>query len=85
MCSECSLLLAEEPCSYSLAAKQKMWRDEMHEVISAILRNKTWSMVKSRRDINPIGVKWVFQVKKGSVGKIVRHKARLLVKGYAHK
>ena len=42
-------------------------------------------MVKPRRDINPIGVKWVFRVKKDSVGKIVRHIARLVVKGYAQK
>ena len=42
-------------------------------------------MVKPRRDINPIGVKWVFRVKKDSVGKIVRHIVRLVVKGYDQK
>ena len=85
MCSELSLLSTEEPSSYSLAAKQKVWRDAIQEEISVILRNKTWTVVKSRRDINPIGVKWAFQVKKDSMGKIVRHKARLVVKGYAQK
>ena len=57
----------------------------MQEEISAILRNKTWTEVKPRRDVNPIGVKWVFRAKKDSMRNIVRHKARLVVKGYAQK
>ena len=52
----------------------------MQEEISAILRNKTWIVVKLRRDVNPIGVKWVFRVKKDNMGK-----KRLVVKGYIKK
>ena len=74
LCSEFSLLLAEEPSSFSLAAKQEVWRDAMKEEISAILKNKTWIVVK------PIGVKWVFRVKKDNIGKVVRYKGRLVVK-----
>ena len=83
MCCESSLLSAEEPSSYSLAEKQEVWRDAMKKEILAILRNKTWIVVKPRRD--PIGVKWVFQVKKDNMGKVVRHKARLVMEGYAQK
>ena len=57
----------------------------MQEEISAILRNKTWTEVKPRRDVNPIGVKWVFRAKEDNMRNIVRHKARLVVKGYAQK
>ena len=71
LCSEFSLLLAEEPSSYSLAAKQEVWRDAMKEEISAIMRNNTWTTVKPRKDISPIGVKWVFRVKKDNMRKIV--------------
>ena len=60
--------------------KKKVWRDAMQEEISAILRNKTWIVVKLRRDVNPIGVKWVFRVKKDNMGK-----TRLVVKGYIKK
>ena len=76
MCSESSLLSAEEPSSYSLAAKQKVWRDAMQEEISAILKNKTWTMVNLRRDNIPIGVKSVFQVNMHCM---------LVVKGYTQK
>ena len=57
----------------------------MKEEILAILRNNTWTMVKPNKDIRPIGVKWVFRVKKDSMGKMVRYKTRLVVKGYAQK
>ena len=42
-------------------------------------------MVKPQGNIKPIGVKWVFRVKKDSEGRILRHKAILVVKGYAQK
>ena len=54
----------------------------MKEEISAILNNQTWIVVKPQGDIKPIGVKWVFRVKKDSKGKILRYKARLVAKGY---
>ena len=57
LCSELCLLFFEEPSSYSLAAKQEVWRSAMKEEISAILRNNAWTMVKPRKDIRPIGVK----------------------------
>ena len=57
----------------------------MKEEILAILKNKTWIVVKPQGDIKPIGVKWVFRVTKDSKGKILRYKARLVVKGYAQK
>ena len=85
MCNESSLLSAEEPSSFSLAAKQEVWRNAMKEEISAILINNTWIVVKPNKDISPIGVKWVFWVKKDNMGKVVRHKERLEVKGYAKK
>ena len=74
-CSETCLIFNEEPSSYSLATKQKEWREAMKEEISAILKNETWTVVKPLRDIKPIRVKWVFQVKKDSKGRILRYKA----------
>ena len=85
LCSEFSLLLAEAPYSFSLAAKQEVWRSAMKEEISAVPRNNTWTMVKPNKDIRPIGVKWVFRVKKDNIGKVVRSKARLVVQGYSQK
>ena len=46
LCSEFCFLFPEEPSSYSLAMKQEVWREAMKEEISAILKNKTWTVVK---------------------------------------
>ena len=35
--------------------------------------------------MKPIGVKWLYKVKRDHLGKIVRHKARLVVKGYSQR
>ena len=79
------ILSMEEPCSYAEAAKEEVWRSAMAEEISAIERNKTWCLVKAPPGIKPIGVKWVFRSKKDQTGVVVKHKARLVVKGYSQK
>ena len=71
LCSETCLLFNEEPSSYSSAAKQKEWKEAMKEEMSSILKNETWTVVKPQSDIKPIGVKWVFRVKKDSKGRIL--------------
>ena len=57
----------------------------MVEELSAIERNKTWTLVKAPPEIKPIGVKWVFRMKKDQTGAVVKHKARLVAKGYSQK
>ena len=38
--------------------------------------------MKAPKSCKPIGVQWVYELKKNPVGEIVKHKARLVVKGY---
>ena len=78
-----NLLITEEPCTYTEAVKEEVWRSAMAEEISAIERNKTWTLVKAPPGIKPIGVKWVFRMKKDQTGAVVKHKARLVAKGYS--
>ena len=80
-----SLLITEEPCTYAEVVKEEVWRSAMAEEISAIERNKTWTLVKAPPGIKPIGVKWVFRLKKDQTGAVVKHKARLVAKGYSQK
>ncbi|GAB2273823.1 hypothetical protein Dimus_039054 [Dionaea muscipula] len=54
----------------------------MDEEIQAIERNKTWELVNLPKGCKAIGVKWVYKLKKDTKGNIVKHKARLVVKGY---
>eukprot|EP00253_Pinus_taeda_P010323 PITA_10323 len=54
----------------------------MNEEINAIEKSKTWEVVDLPEGKDAIGVKWVYKTKRNAEGKIDRHKARLVVKGY---
>eukprot|EP00253_Pinus_taeda_P028643 PITA_28643 len=54
----------------------------MEEEIEAIERNDTWGLVSLLKGKCVIGVKWVYKTKRNIEGKIERHKARLVIKGY---
>lgn len=49
---------------------------------NALLHNQTWEFVPARQDMNVIGYKWVFRVKRQADGTIERYKARLVAKGF---
>lgn len=48
-----------------------------------IEKNDTWELVEKPQDRKIIGVKWVYRTKLNADGSVNRHKARLVVKGYA--
>lgn len=79
---ELYLLAAEEPTSYCEAAVEKNWRDAMQEEINAIEKNMTGHLTELPSGYKPIGVKWVFKLKKDSNGNAIKHKARLVAKRY---
>lgn len=54
----------------------------MLEEIDSIKRNHTWHLESLLADHRPIGLKWVNKVKKNSAEEVVKHKARLIAKGY---
>ena len=54
----------------------------MDEEIDAIERNETWELIELSSKKQVIGVKWVYKTKCNVEGKIDRHKARLVLKGY---
>ena len=54
----------------------------MREEMEAIEKNSTWQLVKPFEKCKPIGVKWIYKIKRNSTGEITRYKARLVAKGY---
>jgi hypothetical protein len=56
----------------------------MLDEIESIESNKTWRLVPLPPGHRPIGLKWVYKLKKDATGKVVKHKARLVAKVYIH-
>ena len=54
----------------------------MNEEIRSIEKNETWNLIVLPSGHQPIGVKWVYKIKKNAKGEIERYKARLVAKGY---
>lgn len=63
----------------------KSWHKAMQEEFSSLLENQTWSLVDLPAGKSPIKCKWVYKTKRNSNGDIIRHKARLVVKGFSQK
>jgi len=72
-----------EPAGYEEVIKDQKWQKAMEEELSMIKKNKTLELVDRPKDRKIIGVKWVFRTKLNADGSINKHKAKLVVKGYA--
>ena len=55
----------------------------MKEGLKMIEKNQTWELLDKPTHKRAIGVKWVYRTKLNSDGSINKHKARMVVKGYA--
>jgi len=55
----------------------------MEEELSMIQKNNTWTLVDRPEGRKVIGVKWIYRTKLNADNSINKHKARLVVEGYA--
>ena len=78
----CNLVHVEHTC-YIKVARFLEWIEAMKDEIDVIERNGTWKLTELLEAKKTIGVKWVFRTKFNSDGLIFKHKARLVVKGFA--
>jgi hypothetical protein len=74
---------AEEPASVVEATQEAVWHRAMIDELKSIEENQTWNLTELPTGRCATGLKWVFKVKKNQLGEVVRHKTRLVVKGYA--
>lgn len=77
------MLTCQEPFSYIEVACRKVWR-VMREML-AIDWSQTWELVTPLANCKPIGLKWIFKVKKNLQGEIIKHKVWLIVKRYSQR
>ena len=54
----------------------------MLEEMKVIEINETWQLVDPPLGCRPISLKWVYKVKRDEHGAIVKHKARLVARGF---
>jgi hypothetical protein len=82
---ELHMVSSDESASLAEAERSPSWRKAMMEEMDSIEENGTWSLVDLPPGRKPIGVKWVFKVKRDEHGAVFKHKAHLVVKGYVQR
>ncbi|CAA7062305.1 unnamed protein product [Microthlaspi erraticum] len=55
----------------------------MEEEIKMIEKNRTWRLVEKPEKKNIISVKWIYRIKTNANGDPIKHKARLVARGFS--
>jgi hypothetical protein len=71
-----------EPQSFTEAKKDAAWRATMKAEMNAVEKNRTWELADLPRGHCTITLKWVYKLKRDEVGAIIKHKARLVARGF---
>src|SRR6266702_1566094 len=83
-----AMLSGDNPKSLDEAKKTSEWLEWEQAIkteLDQLKRTKTWMLVKRTVDAIPIANKWVFTKKYSKSGKLLKYKARLVVKGCAQR
>lgn len=79
---ELFLMGVDEPRNYKQASKNDEWKKVMEQEMKSIEENETWELTRLPPGQKVIDLKWIYKLKKDVDGKIIKHKARLVTKGY---
>lgn len=60
----------------------ELWQEAMSDKLASIEGNDTWSLTDLPACQKPIGLKWVFKLKRDAGSNLVKHKVCLVTKGY---
>jgi hypothetical protein len=71
-----------EARSFTEAEKDAVWHAAMKAEMDAVEKNRTWELADLSRGHRVITLKWMFKLKRDEVGAIIKHKARLVARGF---
>jgi hypothetical protein len=79
---ELNLMSTGEPCTFTEAKQDAAWQAVMQEEINSVKRNQAWELADLPQGHRAITLKWVYKLKRNEAGEIVKHKARLITRGF---
>jgi hypothetical protein len=82
VCAQLHLTHAGEPTTHAEAQGDPVWRKAMEIELESVEKNRTWELVDPPAGHRPITLKWVFKLKKDEKGAVIKHKARLVARGF---
>ena len=82
VCAQLHLTYGGKPTAHAEAQGDLAWRKAMEIELESVEKNRTWELVDPPAGQRPITLKWVFKLKKDEKGAVIKHKARLVVRGF---
>jgi len=82
VCAQLHLTHAGEPTTHAEAHGDPAWRKAMETELESVEKNRTWELVDPPVGHRPITLKWVFKLKKDEKGAVIKHRARLVARGF---
>lgn len=70
-------------CEVVKSEDARKWEASIQEEYDSLMANGMWALTMFPIDHKSIECKWVFHTKRDVLGQIVRHKTRLVAKGYS--
>ena len=80
-----SMIIQNEPSSFTEAIKHQVWKDAMTEEYESIMKNDVWDVVPRPQDKAVVTLKWLYKIKHAVDGSAEKHKARFLTRGFCQK
>ena len=74
-------LTKEDPVNALEVLKEKSGKDAIDDEMNQMVKNKIWILVTPPKSCKLIGLKWVFKIKRDSIGHIIKYKAQLVMTG----
>jgi hypothetical protein len=68
--------------SFTEAEKHVAWCAAMQSEMDAVEKNRTWELDDLSCGHHVITLKWVFKLKRDEAGAIIKHKTRLVARGF---
>lgn len=81
-------MVSDDPGNYKeavMSPESDSWKSAMDQEMDSLMKNKTWTLVPRKPEMNVIGSKWVYCKKFKSDGTINKFKARLVAQGFKQK
>ncbi|GJZ48368.1 retrovirus-related pol polyprotein from transposon TNT 1-94 [Tanacetum coccineum] len=82
LCYFDAFLTSVQPNNFKEAMLESSWIEAMQEEIHEFKQLQVWELVPCPDFIMLIKLKWIFKVKKGELGGVLKNKAPLVAKGY---
>jgi hypothetical protein len=79
---ELNLMSTGESCTFAEAEQDAAWQAAMQAEIDSVKRNQTWELADLPQGHRAITLKWVYKLKRNEAGEIIKHKARLVARGF---